>query len=266
MRIIFGIPSYRRPDKQKTVEYLRSMGYDREDIVISTQTKEDFEAYSRNWGEDAIVIYKDGCCVGDNRNNLLDWGQRNKIKRMVMFDDDVAAVNILSEDSRSNIPLKTREAFQDILERCFITAMNEGCFLWGCAAVDNYFFKTHTIHYKAMITGAMMGISFFGWRFDKRYLVKEDYEASLRVLNKGYNVLRFNMLSAKAGYKTRGGCEEWRKTDADYKCTTMLVSQYPGMVATQKNNMEEVRLIIDKKSRKVLWRPITTIPHDGQPR
>ena len=38
---IIGIPSYRRADKQTTLEYLERIGVSKERIVLSVQTEED---------------------------------------------------------------------------------------------------------------------------------------------------------------------------------------------------------------------------------
>ena len=39
--ICFGIASYRRPDNQRTLDYLERLGIDRELIIISVQSAED---------------------------------------------------------------------------------------------------------------------------------------------------------------------------------------------------------------------------------
>ena len=82
------IPSYKRSERQPTLELLSS-AYTKEDIVISTQCMEDYDKYYKLYSDRATVIYKEGNCVGDNRNTLLDYACGKGIKRCVMLDDDI---------------------------------------------------------------------------------------------------------------------------------------------------------------------------------
>lgn len=66
------IPSYKRAGKVKTLDLLQGETYSADDIIISTQTQEDYDAYRGHYKGRATIIYREGNSVGDNRNSLLE--------------------------------------------------------------------------------------------------------------------------------------------------------------------------------------------------
>ena len=69
--IFFGIPSYKRPDAQPTLDMLLRLGIKTGNIIISVQTQEDREAYQR-YADTARVIYRSGKNKSANANTILD--------------------------------------------------------------------------------------------------------------------------------------------------------------------------------------------------
>ena len=57
----YCIPSYKRCGRQKTVSYLLEIGCDKDRIIISTQTEEDYRSYLREYASKVgKVIYGKG--------------------------------------------------------------------------------------------------------------------------------------------------------------------------------------------------------------
>ena len=58
MKFRWGIPSYQRAEDPFTLDLLTRLGYTKDEIIISTQTKEDYELYTNLQGDRATVIYR----------------------------------------------------------------------------------------------------------------------------------------------------------------------------------------------------------------
>ena len=107
--IYFGIASYRRPDNQRTLDYLERMGIDREHIIMTVQSAEDKAQYERAGIGNRVgrLIYRHGKNVSDNRNTLLESVPPGT--RLVMLDDDINAVCKL--DGKGLRKIESREEF-----------------------------------------------------------------------------------------------------------------------------------------------------------
>lgn len=251
IRFVFGIPSYKRPERQKTLEYLSGMGYGKDEIVISTQTEEDYKAYTERYGDKATVIYTEGHCVGDNRNNLMEWCYLNrKQHRLVMLDDDITAVKIL--DGTKSRAITDRQELDERIIRCFEMAHSHNAPLWGVYPVDNDFYKKNQTLEKSLLIGTMLGVFWTGvktLRFNPDFKVKEDYELCCRVMSVKMNCLRFDFLSVQADHYSKGGCESEWNGEANVDCALKLVEKYPNLVELQRKKLGEVRAIF--KSKKI---------------
>lgn len=85
------IPSFKRSEQQRTLQLLSGV-YERERIILSTQTKEDYDAYNRLYGGVATVIYREANSVGGNRNTLLEYCEKNNISNGLFLDDDLRGI------------------------------------------------------------------------------------------------------------------------------------------------------------------------------
>ena len=245
--VVFLIPSYRRSEKQPTLDYLRGMGYGKESIVVSTQTEDDYRRYSDNYGEKAQVIYRAGNCVGDNRNTLLDYAQEKGWKMAVMLDDDIRCLTRLvkSGERRKGGKSKdvvTRQDFERIIENCFLIAKKYNVPLFGVYPFVNPLYQSFKVDVKNIFVGTFMGIADLSLRFNPSFIVKEDYELCLRLISRGYRCFRFRSLSVKAGHKTSGGCEgEWNSGQSAVM-TNRLLFMYPDFVKETPKRKGEIIL------------------------
>lgn len=221
--IVFCIPSYRRAKKQKTLEYLESMGIPKEIIYISTQTEEDYNEYSNIYGKRASIIFSEGNCVSDNRNNIL-----NKFpigKKIVMLDDDLSFIGKLKD--KKIVPF-SKEQLIEFIQDAFNYCEKNNALVWTGYPVENGYFMSAKIDKKNFGVGCIMGIINSEYRFNRQYKIKEDFEFCLHQIKDGYNCIRFNFIHAKGDHKSKGGCETfWEK---DEECTNRLLCEYPNLI------------------------------------
>ena len=230
MRYKWGIPSYQRSDKPYTVDLLHKLGYTKEEIVVCTQTKDDYERYKATQGDKAIIIYKEGDNDSKNRNATLDYLQNEKY--ILLADDDIKAFLRLSADGSKLIPFETREELEKHFDAMFRYSLKNNCKLWAWYPVENAFFMKHTIDDKNILCGTVFGVVMNkAIRFDPSFYLKGDYEISLRLISYGMNTIRFNGYTCKANHRSTGGCEEMRKAGRNEKNYRDLLEVYPDLIA-----------------------------------
>lgn len=232
------IPSYKRCGSVSTLDLLSGDLFGSNDIIIATQTQSDFDAYSKAYKDRATIIYREGHCVGDNRNTLLQFCQRHGIKRAVMLDDDVSSVRFVN-GSRATTP----EQVHSLFTRCFAVAEKLDAPLWGCYWVANNLFMKKSVTI-ALLVGTCMGFLDTNLQFNSKYRIKEDAELSLRLLRQGRKVIRFNSFAMVARYRARGGCfDDWQATPTADKYAEMLLAEYPDLCEVDKRyKFKEIKL------------------------
>lgn len=221
--IIFGIPSYKRSEEQLTLDYLEEMGYSKEQIYISTQTLEDYEKYSKKYGNRANIIYKEGNCVSDNRNTLLENFEKGQ--KIIMLDDDIKYIGSLKD---KQIKPFTKEELRKFIEDAFDYCKKNNALVWGGYPVDNYYFMKPSIDKRNILIGTILGIVIDDYKFNPEFKVKEDFDFCLQMIKRGYNCVRFNFIHAPAKHKSDGGCKDvW---DRDSECTKKILLKYPNLI------------------------------------
>lgn len=227
------IPSYKREQSQRTLDMLSGEHFPKDRIIISTQTPEDYEAYEHKYGERATIIYQQGYSVGDNRNTLLQYCEKNDIQQGIMMDDDITALLLCNGrkiDKASEI--------DNILTKCVERSKRVCAKIWGVYPISNEFYMKKSVSVGQICIGTIYGVNDNTLRFRREFRVKEDYELCLRTMSNGGVVLRYNWLSPIAGHKTKGGCsEEWKAEDYN-KYADWLISLYPEYVSKGKKQGE----------------------------
>lgn len=229
--IYFCIPSYKRAFEQRTLDYLESIGIKKEQIYISTQTEEDYKEYTEKYGERANIIYGEGNCVSDNRNNILNSFPENT--KIVMLDDDLSFIGKLG--NKKIIPFPSKE-LMSFIEDAFNYCEKNNALIWTGYPAENGYFMKNTIDKRNFGVGCIMGIINSKYRFNPTYKIKEDFELCLHTMKDGYNCIRFNFIHAKGKHKSKGGCEEFWKSNLDEECTKRILLEYPTLI--KKGNKE----------------------------
>lgn len=187
-RIIYGIPSFRRV-QCKTAEMLLNYGIEPGDIVISVQTEQDYEEYRAIWGRRGVnILFREADCAAGNRNTILD-----KYKKVLLLDDDITSFAQDTGKSFTNI----RGGFDDIIADMFKIAEDNGAELFGVAPTDDRRLAVRRGRYSidVLLQGTVMGVK--AMRFNEKYKMVEDYEISLRAIQSGKRIFRFNAITAR---------------------------------------------------------------------
>lgn len=231
--MIITIPSYKRAGKVTTLDFLGD-AFSKEEIIIGTQSKEDYDAYKTAYGDKATVIYKEGFCCSDNRNNLLEYCQEQGITETLQLDDDIRHVITMYRQK-----LMGKE-FRTLMEQCFDICHKNDIVMFGGYCCENPFMMSRTAK-RNIIVGMLCAILDTSVRFDKKFKIKHDYELSLRMMQQGRRVVRFNSFAAAASHKSAGGCSEWWNSK-DYQVEAdWLVEAYPNLVAHHSTKKGEIK-------------------------
>lgn len=243
-----GIPSYKRVDKFHTLATLERLGYKENEIVVSTQTKEDYEAYSKSFAGRAKIIYRKGSNDSMNRNTLLDYFDEGE--DFLLLDDDIREFCGLEQigDKKTLYPIKTRERLEKIVNRQFDFCRKHNSPIFAWYAVENAFFMSNTTDLRNILVGTVFGIhNRRDVRFNEVYDLKGDFEISLRLIERGFNAVRFNGYVAKADHKSAGGCDEARKAGHNRIRCAALLERYPTLIVPHATRAGEIKFIGGKK-------------------
>lgn len=227
------IPSYQRAGEVLTVDFLAD-AFSKQEVIIGTQCEDDYRKYSRLYGGKATVIFKEGNCCSHNRNSLLEYCQQNGIEACLQLDDDIRYVRTMNGHKLTGKP------FRELMEKCFDFAKRNKIDLFGSYATDNRLMMTRTVRTNFLV-GMLLGIMDVSMRFDEKYLIKHDYELSLRMISQGRNVKRFNSFAPVARHKNRGGCfSAWQRKDYMIEAR-WLAEAYPHLVTLHPTKVGEIK-------------------------
>lgn len=233
--IYYGIPSYKRAFQSKTIDYLSSMGVPRERIILSLQNEDDVKEYTaKGFADKSIIIQCEGYCVSDNRNNILDYAERNGIKRLLMLDDDVSGIDILNGGKYFRVNNEAQ------LEQLFDFADKHNAPIWGTYPLKNAMFQKMQIKLRCIFIGTCIGFTDMSLRFDNTIRVKEDYELCLRVISSRRNSIRFDHIAVVASHKSIGGCADDWAAGESAKATQELLRRYEGLIRENPKRRGEI--------------------------
>ena len=89
MDFYVGIASYKRPEASRTLDYLDGLGFPKERRILSVQTEEDRDAYTRSGLSERVgtFLYREASTAAGNRNTiLLNVPEGTNV---VFMDDDI---------------------------------------------------------------------------------------------------------------------------------------------------------------------------------
>ena len=245
----FGIASYHRKDRQPMLAYLRSMGVPPDRIIMSVQTSDDLYDYLPLYGQECIILYKEGSNVSMNKNTILNYMEKNhQGVPIIMCSDKVRGIRKMV--GKNTIAI-TKEEFQTLCRKgiAITRKLSGGCF--GVYSVGNTYFMEHSISTNRQILGCFMGILDTSMKFDERLVLKEDLGYVCQCISAHKRVVRFNDISLDATFHTQGGCHNAWNSENDKvhrDCIKLLLTTYPTITATPTRT-NGIRLTA--KSRKI---------------
>lgn len=243
---VYAIPSYKRAQRQTTLEYLSGIGVPKELIWIFVQTEKDYHEYQTHKDRATIVLMEaDG--IARARNNILN---RLKDRNLLMMDDDVKRISFMRNGELVGVEKRSDMALA--INRCFTQARSLRSKIFGVYPVDNAFFMSNDISTRVTVNTVMGYASGFPFRFDETFETKEDAELCGRILRRGGNVVRFNNIAVNADHRkdSRKGYIDAEHQSENLRMVKKLCARYPEIFAPQKGKPWEVRVKIrDEKKR-----------------
>lgn len=233
--MIVAIPSYKRAGNVKTFGLLAD-AFTKDEVILATQTKEDYEAYTALYSDKATIILREAHSCGESRNNLLDYCESNGVKELLFLDDDIRHIRTMYDAKLIG------DDFRKLMEKCFDIARENNITLFGSYATDNKLSMKKTIT-RNIIDGMLCGLMDTSVRYDITFTTKSDYELSLRLMSQGKKVARFNSFAPAQVPRTKGGCEELRKRPEYYDFAGLLVDAYPELVKLHPKRKGEIKFI-----------------------
>lgn len=241
--IYYGIPTYKRADKQITLEFLKSIGIAKEQIVLATQVPEEYEYCKARYGDDCIVIYREGVHnAAGNRNTILDYLEPDS--NVLILDDDICG---FEKNVGGKLQKVSEAEFKDFTEKMFKLARKHNSLLWGVYPVRNaYFMEEDPVVKFNRPTISVHGIITSDLRFNERMTVKEDYYFVGENLKSGHPTMRLENVTVNAKHLTNeGGCKgQW---DTNAECVNILLTAFPEFI--KENPRREGEVLLKTKIR-----------------
>lgn len=238
--IYYGIPTYQRPEKQLTLDYLESVGVAKEQIVMSVQTEADYAEYiRRGYGERVgKLLFRKARNLSGNANTILD--NIPSTARIVILDDDIQTVSRLVGNKLK--PVDTAKAFNDFIQFGYNVANSLKTIGFSVQPLHAPVFLSQTIHTAHIGEGTLLALTNYpDVRFDEQFDTKCDYELTCRILRKYKAYPRLNMYSCKAKHYSSGGCEEnWADKERVYADADTLLAYYPEFLVPNTKRQGEV--------------------------
>ena len=185
--MIYGIASYKRPEC-RTVKTLIEAGVAKGNIIVSTQTENDYAEYKAKLP--CEVIYEAGDSAAKNRNTLLNYAK----ERIILLDDDIVSFHRFTDGKWK----KDTEGGLESLEAMFYTAETNRCCAFGVSPNSNGIITRNRYEYdiNVLLQGTVIGVLDNSIRFNEKWKMIEDYELSLRLMRNGKTIIRGNYICA----------------------------------------------------------------------
>jgi hypothetical protein len=259
MRISVNAPSYKRPDKVLTLDYLPF-------CRIWVDCKE-YDPYKESYPSADIVSCPEGvqgnlCRI---RNYILDEEFKRGMDVVLIIDDDLSAIRYYKqEDGFGYVPVIVEEDdFMMFLEKYSLIAKELGAKFWGlnCNS-DKMAYRHNTPFSTISYIGGPFQCFLKGnrCRYDESLPLKEDYDMTLQQLNLERVVLRVNAYHYICKQSENvGGCATYRNRDREKAQLEALQAKWGGQIVkvdtSNKGRSEKVK--------RLDYNPIIKVPIKG---
>lgn len=245
MKISVNAPSYKRPNKVLTLNYLPF-------CRIWVDCKE-YDAYKHSYPNADIISCPDGvqgnlCRI---RNYILDEEFKRGMDVVLIIDDDLSAIRYYGNDKGFGyVPtIVAADEFITFLEKYSILAKELGAKFWGLNCNTD---KSGYRHNTPFSTLAYIGGPFQCFlkgnkcRYDENLPLKEDYDMTLQQLNLERVVLRVNAYHYICKQSENvGGCAAYRNRYREEAQLKALQAKWGGQIVTidtsNKGRSEKVK-------------------------
>jgi|688.fasta_scaffold07436_5 hypothetical protein len=232
-----AIPSYKRADvlKQKTLSFLDSEGFPKEDITIFVANQTEAEIYKGVIGTDYTIVVGVPR-ISRQRSFIRNYYPEDEL--ILSLDDDIKGIKFL----RNNLDLKTLALLM------FQICLDEGLTTWGIYPVNNLFFcKDRVLIGNFYIIGCCYGF------INKKDMEecplevdeKEDFWYSLKRIELDGAVVRYDGACPDTTYYAKGGLAETRTLETERTAAEKVCGWFPGLTKfiTKKNKHPDVKIL-----------------------
>lgn len=235
-----AIPSYKRSSilKRKTLAFLESEGFPKEQITIFVADSNELQSYREDLGNEyKIVVGFKG--ISNQRTFIRNYYPEGT--RVLSLDDDIRRVKSLQP-----------RGFKELAEKLFESCEQESLTTWGLYPVNNLFFcKERILVGSLYIIGCCYG--FINKKDILQYPIategKEDCWYSLKRIELDGAVLRYEGACPDTDYYASGGLAETRTLESERKAAEEVCKLFPETTKflIKKNGHPEVKI-----KRKIL--------------
>lgn len=259
MKISVNAPSYKRPNKVLTLNYLP--------FCRIWVDEGEFPAYKANYPDADIVSCPKG--VQGNVSRIRNWILAREFERgmdvVCMVDDDLSCLEYFyyANGFAYNKQKVKAEEFLPFLEKYSLMAQDIGAKLWGvnCNA-DAMAFRYTTPFSTVSFVGGPFQCYLKGNRckYDETLSLKEDYDMVLQQLNKERVVLRVNNYHYYCKQsENAGGCATYRNRERERQQLRALKAKWGGTIV----HIDTTNKGRTKKQKKEDYNPIIKTPIKG---
>lgn len=242
MEIVYGIISYKRAERQTTLDYLVKNGVPRERIVLSLNAESDIEPYQK-YADRAQIIYGEAHNAAGNRNNILNYLPDGT--HLILLDDDVKKFAYYDPIGEHGTFQEGFEIAEKEFSRAFEILEKTGRNVFGVNQTQNAVFCKGTLEkYGKYCLNGLIGAGLFGIvvgkdRFNDRMPVWDDFDMMLKQI-KTRGLLKVNTVAniVRTFYTAKGGCQEAYAAGGKEKALRMLLMKYGDIATPSKGNGE----------------------------
>ncbi len=240
----FCIPSYKRSDRQKTLDYLEAIGCPKDWITLSVQCESDRDAYTRAGINRRVgtFLYREGKCAADNFNTLLDNYPRGA--KIVILEDDINKVKRLVIDRKTGkrklVNIETLDEFLSLCRRGFATCSIENTVGFGLCMTRNAMFMKSGYHRRKLCDTGFYGLINTDLRFDPQFVVLQDTDMCLQIIKRYGSFISIEDTCAAIDRFAKGGCTEAWQNKA--RMLQLLARKHGSLVEINPQKENSVKL------------------------
>jgi len=195
----FLVPSYGRAGKARTIDFLHESGLKRPEIVVSTQTEQDYADYRNTYGEVATVVYRPASNLSGNANTALSELESGEIA--VIMDDDIRGVQVYDpkEDGTARGRRATAREFMMLVGELSSEVERRGLNVGVAYPTENPLsmksaMRAGRFSLNRLGSGWLMVVRGGEVEFDESLDSCEDYDVQLKEICSGRDIVRLNCM------------------------------------------------------------------------
>ncbi len=234
--IIIAIPSKGRWDKVITKKL-----FPKENIIVFVPESESnkYKEYNKDVAIEPVPDDIKG--ITKTRNYILRYMKKKKIKWHIQVDDDAECIYYIEHGEQT--PITDYKYIYNLATKMFIMTDDIGFKMWGFRLTkDMRDYRCMSPFMTVMpIVFNIAGIIDNELYFDERFIVKEDYDYSIRHILHYGGVLRYNKYYIGVQHLfNQGGCSSYRNDIVEKQMYDLLVKKYGKKYIKYSNNKNYV--------------------------